>query len=126
MLLNECRNNYSLDIVVISTHMQNTTLTTPLLYTSKIIILLVHTLLTAIILHFVGANIVTQVMKPQIPLFQNLAKLADSGNDGGVEAVRKAFTLYRSCKNATTVENLGVTPLRTLIAERLGMLSLAN
>ena len=77
-------------------------------------------------MHFVGSIIVTQLMKPQIPLFQNLAKLADSGNDGGVEAVRKAFTLYRSCKNATTIENLGVTPLRNLIAERLGMLSVAS
>ena len=70
---------------------------------------------------FVDADLITQLSKPQTPIYQKLAALAKKGYDGGTEAVRKAFYLYRSCMDEAAIEDLGVTPLRNLIAERLGM-----
>ena len=46
--------------------------------------------------------------------------MAASGDNGGVEAVGKAFDLYQSCMDVATIESLGATPLLTLIRETLG------
>ena len=61
-----------------------------------------------------------EFFKLQITLYQRLANMIASGDDGGVEAVGKAFDLYRSCMDAATIENLGVTPLLNVIRDSLG------
>jgi predicted metalloendopeptidase len=63
------------------------------------------------------------VTKLRSPIFQRLADVVASGDDGGVEAVGKAFDLYRSCMDAATIESLGATPLLNLIQDRLGTMS---
>ena len=70
-------------------------------------------------LHFVGGQVQNQFSELQITIFQKLGKIIESGNDGGVEAVRKVIDLYQSCMDAATVDSLGATPLLDLI-ETLG------
>ena len=67
-----------------------------------------------------GRDVQNQLIKPQITLYQRLADII--ANDGGVEAVGKAFDLYRSCMDAATIENLGITPLLNVIRDTLGTL----
>ena len=62
-----------------------------------------------------------QLSKPQSPIYQRLADMVAIGDDGGVEAVGKAFDLYRSCMNDTTIESLGVNPLLDVLEDSLGM-----
>ena len=57
---------------------------------------------------------------------QRLAKIIASGDDGGVEAVGKAFDLYSSCMDAATIESLGATPLLNLIRDSLGTLPMCT
>ena len=45
-----------------------------------------------------------------------------NGNSGELEAVGKAFDLYRSCMDAAAIESLGATPLLNLIRDSLGTL----
>ena len=61
-----------------------------------------------------------QLSKPQSPIYQRLADMVAIGDDGGVEAVGKAFDLYRSCMDDTTIESLGAIPLLKLIQNTLG------
>ena len=61
-----------------------------------------------------------------MPIFQRLADIVANGDDGGVEAVGKAFDLYRSCMDEATIESLGATPLLNLIRDTLGTLSIAS
>ena len=46
-----------------------------------------------------------------------LRKILEAGDDGGVEAVRKAIDLYTSCLNTTEIDSLGAKPLQQLIEE---------
>ena len=62
-----------------------------------------------------------QLSKPQSPIYQRLADMVAIGDDGGVEAVGKAFDLYRSCMDDTTIEGLGVNPLLDVFEDSLGM-----
>ena len=48
--------------------------------------------------------------------------IANGNNSRGVEAVGKAFDLYRSCMDDATIERLGATPLLNLIRDSLGTL----
>ena len=52
--------------------------------------------------------------------------MAASGDDGGIEAVGKAFDLYRSCMDSTTIESLGATPLLNLIQDTLGTMIICS
>ena len=54
------------------------------------------------------------------PIFQRLADIIASGDDGGVEAVGKAIDFYQSCTDNATIESLGATPLLNLIQDTLG------
>ena len=45
-----------------------------------------------------------------------------NGNSGGLEAVGKAFDLYRSCMDAAAIESLGATPLLNFTRDSLGKL----
>ena len=78
-------------------------------------------IILCIYFQIVGNIVQNQFLEPQTTIFQKLIKIIESGNDGGVEAVRKVIDLYQSCMDATTIENLGVTPLLDLI-ETLGTL----
>ena len=49
----------------------------------------------------------------QINVF--LRKILESGDDGGVAAVRKALDLYASCINTPRIDALGAQPLIDLI-----------
>ena len=49
----------------------------------------------------------------QINVF--LRKILESGDDGGVAAVRKALDLYASCVNTPQIDALGAQPLLDLI-----------
>ena len=49
----------------------------------------------------------------QINVF--LRKILESGDDGGVAAVRKALDLYESCINTPLIDALGARPLIDLI-----------
>ena len=69
---------------------------------------------------FAGEQVQSQLFKLQSPIFQRLAGVIESGDDGGVEAVGKAFDLYRSCMDDTTIESLGAIPLLKLIQNTLG------
>ena len=60
------------------------------------------------------------------PIFQRLADIIANGDDGGVEAVGKAFDLFRSCVDDDTIESLGATPLLNLIRDLLGTMSIAT
>ena len=44
-------------------------------------------------------------------------KILESGDDGGVEAVRKVLDFYQSCIDTATIESLGVQPLIQVINE---------
>ena len=77
---------------------------------------------TQIVNFHAGLTAQTQLLKPQSPIYQRLADIAEIGDDGGVEAVRKAFDLYQSCMDADTIENLGVTPLLSVIRDFAGTL----
>lgn len=44
-----------------------------------------------------------------------LKKILDSGNDDGVEAVKKVIDLYQSCLNTSAIESAGVQPMLDLI-----------
>ena len=63
-----------------------------------------------------------QFLKPQGAIYQRLADIVKIGDDSGVEAVGKAFDLYRSCMDAATIESLGVTPLLNVIRNFTGTL----
>ena len=68
-----------------------------------------------------------QLVKPQLNVYQRLANLiVNVNNSGGVEAVGKAFDLYRSCMDDATIERLGATPLLNLIRDTLGTLPECN
>ena len=69
---------------------------------------------------YADKKVQSQLSKLQSPIFQRLADIAASGDDGGVEAVGKAFDLYLSCMDAATIESLGATPLLNLIRDTLG------
>ena len=71
-------------------------------------------------IYYTGGQVQNEFVKLQITLYQRLANMIVSGDDGGVEAVGKAFDLYRSCMDAATIENLGVTPLLNVIRDSLG------
>ena len=43
-----------------------------------------------------------------------LRKVLESGDDGSVEAVRKAIDFYQACMNITAIQNLGAKPLYEL------------
>ena len=74
-----------------------------------------------------GREVQNQLVKPQITLYQRLANMIVNGNNsGGVEAVGKAFDLYRSCMDDATIERLGATPLLNLIRNTLGTLHECN
>ena len=49
----------------------------------------------------------------QINIF--LRKILEGGDDGGVEAVRKAIDLYTSCINTPLIDALGAQPMITLL-----------
>ena len=49
----------------------------------------------------------------QINIF--LRKILESGDDGGVAAVRKALDLYASCIDTSQIDALGAQPLIDLI-----------
>lgn len=48
------------------------------------------------------------------PVNIRLQKVLESGNDGGVEAVRKAMKFYQACMNTTAIDSLGNEPLYNL------------
>ena len=89
-----------------------------LLHTDPIIIML--SIISYKLSLYADERVQSQLLKPQTPIFQRLADIATSGDDGGVEAVGKAFELYRSCMDAATIESLGATPLLNLIRDTLG------
>ena len=49
-----------------------------------------------------------------------LRKIAENGNNGGVEAVQKVLDLYKSCMDTATIESRGVQPLLELINQTGG------
>lgn len=49
----------------------------------------------------------------QINIF--LRKILEGGDDGGVEAVRKAIDLYTSCVNTNQIDTLGAQPMISLL-----------
>ena len=49
----------------------------------------------------------------QINVF--LRKILESGDDGGVEAVRKAMDLYTSCVNTLLIDQRGAQPMIDVI-----------
>ena len=65
-------------------------------------------------------DVQNQLNKLNSPISQRLADIIASGDDGGVEAVRKAIDFYQSCMDNTTIESLGATPLLNLIQDTLG------
>jgi predicted metalloendopeptidase len=69
-----------------------------------------------------GRDVQNQLVKPQLTVYDRLANMFANGNssDSGVEAVGKAFDLYRSCMDAAAIESLGATPLLNLIRDSLG------
>ena len=44
-----------------------------------------------------------------------IRKILESGDDGGVTAVRKAIDLYLSCVNTPAIDSLGAKPMLDLI-----------
>ena len=74
-----------------------------------------------------GAVVQNQLRKPQMTVYERLANIIMNGNNsGGVEAVAKAFDVYRSCMDGATIERLGATPLLNLIRDSLGALHKCN
>ena len=69
---------------------------------------------------YAGDTVLNQLSKLGDAIFLRLADIIESGDDGGVEAVGKAFDLYQSCMDAATIEYLGATPLLNLIRDTLG------
>ena len=49
----------------------------------------------------------------QINVF--LRKILESGDDGGVDAVRKAMDLYSSCVNTLVIDQRGAQPMIDII-----------
>ena len=49
----------------------------------------------------------------QINVF--VRKILEGGDDGGVEAVRKAIDLYTSCVNTPKIDTLGAQPMIDLL-----------
>ena len=76
--------------------------------------------------YYIGGQLQNEFVNLQVTLYQRLADVIANGDDGGVEAVGKAFDLYQSCMDAATIENLGVTPLLDVIRNSLGTLHECN
>ena len=75
---------------------------------------------------YAGDTVLDQLSQLENAIFSRLADIIESGDDGGVEAVGKAFDLYQSCMDTATIKNLGATPLLNLIRDTLGTPSVAN
>ena len=51
------------------------------------------------------------------PINVRLQKVLESGNDGGIEAVRKAMDFYQACMNTAVINALGNEPLYDLVRQ---------